>query len=242
MDTIRVFFFIFCVIQSLLLADEWKTVNLASYPRSGNHWVRYLVEEATRIATSSIYTDGHSDGDIRHLEAIFPWGGYCANQGYEGNSRYPTEDDPVLLKTHYPLFAIKAEPDPERTICLIRHPIDSFWSYYLLSGGDNDNKIDKVIAQSYIEEWRFFYEYWEKQPNVLFIRYEDLLKNTELSLSNILHAAGYVFTEMDVKRAVDKYGPLGNPLKHIEHYDAEAVELIKTELRDHLVRFNYENL
>src|SRR5437868_3632292 len=93
--------FFFCVCQSMLFGEEWNVVYLASFPRSGNHWVRFLVEEATHIATSSVYRDQ----DFPHLKNIFPWGGYSTDQGYDGHCRYPTNDDPVLLKTHYPCFS-----------------------------------------------------------------------------------------------------------------------------------------
>lgn len=57
-------------------AEEVQTKNwqhrvyLASYPRSGNHWLRYLIEEAKGIATSSVY----QDPDPPHLDQVFPWG------------------------------------------------------------------------------------------------------------------------------------------------------------------------
>src|SRR5690348_10906431 len=81
--------------------EDWsKRVYLATYPRSGNHWVRYLIEEITHIATSSVYCDG--DADKSHLGKPFPWGGYCPKYGYEGKCRYPTPDDIVVVKTHFP--------------------------------------------------------------------------------------------------------------------------------------------
>ena len=85
----------------MILGSEWNTVYLASFPRSGNRWVRFLVEEAVHIATSSVYSV-YKDGDYLHLQEILPWDGFCTNHGYNGACRYPSKDDPVLLKTHYP--------------------------------------------------------------------------------------------------------------------------------------------
>lgn len=116
----------FCIMQSILLAEEWNTVYLVSFPRSGNHWVRFLAEEATHISTSSVYRDQ----DYPHKKNIFPWGGYCTDHGYEGHCQYPTHNDPILLKTHYPYLPKKIDPNPKTAICLIRHPIDAFWSFY----------------------------------------------------------------------------------------------------------------
>lgn len=138
-----------------LFGQEWNIVYLASFPRSGNHWVRFLVEEATHIATSSTYRDK----DFPHLENIFPWGGYCTDHGYDGLCQYPTMNDPVLLKTHYPLHSKKIDPDPKPAICLIRHPIDSFWSFYIYKGGKETSLINKNQLMTFIKNWRNFYEY-----------------------------------------------------------------------------------
>lgn len=226
----------FCAAQSMLLGNEWNTVYLASFPRSGNHWVRFLVEEATYIATSSTYRDK----DFPHLENIFPWGGYCTDHGYEGLCRYPTKDDPVLLKTHYPFLQKRINPDPKLAICLIRNPIDTFWSFYIYKGGKEEIKIGKEQLMEYIQRWRMFYEFWERQPGILFIRYEDLQENTAFHLSCILQLAGFTFNQIDIERAATKYSSRGKSLKHIIHYDAEAIEMIKTELADILTRFNYD--
>ena len=60
-------------VQGKVTADNWKRAYLVTFPRSGNHWMRYLIEEATQIATGSVYQD--MDRPV-HLERIFPWGGY----------------------------------------------------------------------------------------------------------------------------------------------------------------------
>lgn len=228
--------FLFCSVQSILLGNEWNTVYLASFPRSGNHWVRFLVEEATQIATSSTYRDK----DFPHLQNIFPWGGYCTDHGYGGLCRYPTKDDPVLIKTHYPFFRKKIIPDPKHAICLIRHPIDAFWSFNVYKGGKVGNKISIENLMEYIQRWKNFYEFWQSQPEVLFIRYEDLHENPAFYLSSILQTAGFTFDQTDIERAVTKYSPKGMPLKHINCYDAEAIEMIKKELSHILTRFNYD--
>ncbi|CDR34837.1 sulfotransferase domain-containing protein [Criblamydia sequanensis] len=229
--------FIFCLAQSLIFAEEWNTVYLASFPRSGNHWVRFLVEEATHIATSSVYRDRN----FPHLQNVFPWGAYCTDHGYEGHCRYPTLDDPVLIKTHYPFLKPKTKinPTPKSAICLIRHPIDSFYSFYVYRGGKED-KIDKKSLNEFIHGWRKFYEFWELQPGVQIIRYEDLLANPEIYLNHILQIAGFSFDQEDIDRALAKYPPQGKPLKHNGCYDDGSLDRIKIELSDILKRYNYD--
>ncbi len=111
-------------------AKKWgNRVYLATYPRSGSHWMRYLIEEATGIATSSAYIDP----DPRHLETVFPWGGYCCDGGYEGHCRYPMMGEIAIVKTHFPDTYISGfEKLPySLAVRIIRHPIDSFYSLYL---------------------------------------------------------------------------------------------------------------
>lgn len=222
--------FLFCTILATLSGDEWNRVYLASFPRSGNHWVRFLVEEATHIATSSIYRDV----DFPHLEKKFPWGGYCTPHGYRGDCRYPKRGDPILLKTHYPFLPERVNPTVQQAICLIRHPVDAFWSFYLYE--KTGQPLTERKIKEFIAGWRMFYEFWEKQPGVLFIRYEDLQENPALHLDRILRAAGFSFTPSDVERAITQYPPQGKPLKHADRYDSDAIEVIKTELSDILGR------
>lgn len=92
----------------------------------------------------------------------------------------------------------------------------------------------------FIESWRKFYEFWESQSGVLFIRYEDLHADTGYYLSCILQAAGFTFNQADIERAISKYPPQGAPLKHIGSYDTKSLEMIKTELADILARYNYD--
>lgn len=227
------FLCLFCAAYSMLLGEQWKTIYLASFPRSGNHWVRFLVEEATHIATSSVYRDR----DFPHLQSMFPWGAYSTDHGYEGQCRFPTQDDPVLIKTHYPFLPRKIEPEPHHAICLIRHPVDSFWSFYIYKGG-KEEFIDKTLLAEFVQRWRQFYEFWEQQE-VLFIRYEDLQEDTHFHLASILQAAGYTFNQADIDRAISKYSSKGELLKHIAHYDTQDIELIRSELADILTKFGY---
>jgi len=229
-----IFFFLTAIFP--IFGDEWKTVYLASFPRSGNHWVRFLLEEATHIATSSIY----EDDDFPHFREVFPWGGYCTDHGYDGHCRYPTKEDPVILKTHYPYYQKKIDPEPKITICLIRNPIDAFWSLYVYRQNDPERKINQQKLKKFIARWRMFYEFWEQQPGVLFIRYEDLQKNTRLHLHRILQTAGFSFDQTDIERAVAKYPSKGKSLKHIQFYDNIMIETIKNELSDLLTKFQYD--
>ena len=80
------------------------TVVLASYPRSGNHWVRWLIEEATGVATLSQYNDTQYDGlaPVQLAVGDVFAHAFAPPRGYSGTRRLPTGDAPVIVKSHLP--------------------------------------------------------------------------------------------------------------------------------------------
>ena len=222
-------------------AKEWKRAYLASYPRSGNHWIRYLVEEASNIATGSVYIDH----EPQHMKEVFPWGGYCCDHGYEGNCRYPTKDDFVLVKTHYPSQEKKyTEFDRlpyQVTLRVVRNPVDSFYSRYVRKPmGPLLAKVPSERVAEFIKTWRKFQRYWNKKDHVITFRYEDVLANPTVELKKILEALQYDVTDEDIARAVAKHPPEGKMFKNIDKFTNEDLRLISDELSDLLIQFDYE--
>jgi hypothetical protein len=220
--------------------SDWnKRVYLATYPRSGNHWMRYLLEEVTSIATSSVYCDP----DPQHLSDPFPWGGYCHPHGYEGKCRYPVAGDIFVVKTHYPcLQAYSFDLQPTwKTVRIIRHPIDSMYSHYAYfsHGQKATDRMPLPILNELIQSWRLFQEYWDMQPNVLTVRYEDLMDDPAFYLSKILTYIGYSFTSADVERTVAKYAPKGKLFKHFKRYKAADLRLIHSKLHKLMRAYGY---
>lgn len=222
------------------LEEGWRRVYLASYPRSGNHWVRYLVEESCHIATSSVYCDN----DPPHLRKKFPWGGYCCDHGYEGQCRYPKKNECVLVKTHFPSQPTKYTPFDrlpyQKTILLVRHPVDSFYSRYVRqSGGRPLATVPTHKVREFIAAWKKFFAYWNRQKNVLLIRYEEMLNDPAPALRAILKALHYSFQEEDIERAILTFPPEGASLKHIDKFTQEDLQLIANELSLTMQQFGY---
>jgi hypothetical protein len=225
------------------LAKNWnKRVYLATYPRSGNHWMRFLIEEATGIATSSVYRDP----DPPHLNHLFPWGGYCCAGGYEGHARYPVEGEPVVVKTHYPALAMQLFDNlPSKCMLrIVRHPVDSIYSWYLYRQLGTNQPVEYYIPREALLEgihtWRLFQSYWEQQQNVFTMYYEDLYQNPVEALSIALDAIGYPYTEADLTRAVAKHPPQGVLNKHVVHYREEDLEFLRQQLADLMLLHGYE--
>lgn len=224
-------------------AKGWKhRIYLATFPRSGNHWMRYLIEEATGIVTSSVYRDP----DPQHLLTPFSWGAYCCERGYRGEARYPIDGEPFVVKTHFPVIHIsRFDSLPyEKTLRIVRHPIDSFYSSYTWEKSFRQEvcafKIPKKELLRYIRSWRRFQEYWDSQENVITIRYEDLCEDPEKYLGMALEAAGYKVSQEDVRRAVLKYPPMEKGLKHLHHFTEEDLALIQESLSDLMAPYGYE--
>ena len=243
MNSINFKFFAFSLFyffaQITHLSADWENlVYLATYPRSGNHWVRYLIEEAIGIATGA----DHIDPEPPHNPRPFDWGGYCPNGGYTGTRRYPEKNEIYVVKTHYPILKneMPFRSSYKIAIQIVRHPLDSFYSW--ISYKNKHKKFyyfpDKEL-RSYLDEWILYQEFWDKQKNVLRIRYEDLIGDPYTYLKKILIAIGYECDEASILRAIDKYPPHGTPLKHLDKFSYRAQKNIKIKLLPFLIKFNY---
>lgn len=220
--------------------EDWQRVYLATYPRSGNHWMRYLIEEATHMATGSVYRDH----EPLHLKTPFPWGGYAAKNGYEGNCRYPTQKDIVVIKTHFPSKP-KEKFDLKPTkgvIRIVRHPLDAFYSHFLHQKNELpvDGKIPSEYVSNAIKNWIKFEKFWDKQPDVTTIRYEDLYNDPYTYFKLIMTAIGYQVTEEDLNRALAKHPPRGGLMKHLNDYHPEDIEKVKIKLGPIMDKYGYK--
>ena len=226
-------------LTSCLFAQEWQRVYLATYPRSGNHWMRYLIEEATHVVTSSVY----QDPDKPHLPQLFAWQGYCTNQGYTGECRYPERGEIIVVKTHFPHLAAQVGDELEysKAIQIVRHPIDCLYSLYLHSqnGRPPTPCMPRETLMGFIHTMRLFENYWSCKDNVLRVRYEDLYENPSSVLKEVLSFIGYVVEDSDIQRAVTCYPPQGGLLKHLKHYPQEDLEYIKVELAELMQKYDY---
>jgi len=231
---------IFTDIQTVYAEENWQRVYLATYPRCGNHWLRALLEEATHIATGSVYLDK----EPMHLKTPFPWGGFAAKNGYEGNCRYPDPEEIIVIKTHFPAkpkskFDLKPAT---KVIRIVRHPVDAFYSHFLHQSHElpNDGKIPSWFVKKSVAKWQKFENYWNRQPDVLTIRYEDLLDNIHFYFREILDAIGYQLSEEDIIRAIDKFPPQGGALKHLQDYHPKDLKFISHKLEHLMKKYEYK--
>ena len=164
--------------------DKTKATALASYPRSGNTWMRVLLEKSTGYGTSSVYCE-----EIR----LF---------------RFECDKSNLfLIKTHE--FESNTRnwrnrPYIDQFICLVRNPFDAILSLYeyihsnasdtvkimsskRLHGNNSTEAVSSLLSINTVREmvsnYREFFNYW-RRVNLprMFVRYEDLRKSTSIIL------------------------------------------------------------
>ena len=147
---------------------------LASFPGSGNTWLRYLVQGASGIFTGSIY--GNQD---------------LATGGFPGEVRDHTDGSTILQKTHCHFIChIDNHVDMfgGRAIVIIRNPYKAILSYWNLITTHSQSNIanetrfqTKTFRAFVISEaagWLDVIEFWTKfGKNLYFVAYEDLCKD-----------------------------------------------------------------
>lgn len=231
------------VISNLCALDngeKWDRVYLATYPRCGNHWLRSLLEEATHIATSSVYRDI----EPMHLKKPFPWGGYAVKNGLEGNCRYPEPGEIVVIKTHYPAKPVKKFDlrNAKKIIRIVRHPVDSFYSHYIHFDQHKiplDGKIPSTYVKQSVKNWKKFEKYWNKDVNTFTVRYEDMLADIDFYLREIITVIGYQLDDADIERAIQKFPSRGGSLQHLGDYHPEDLKYIEKELGELMNNYGY---
>lgn len=239
---VRILSILFAVLAfaKMPASEEWQRVYLATFARSGNHWMRALIEEATHVVTSSVYTDDEPP----HSTKVFPWGGYCPQESFMTNLRYPNPGEIVVVKTHYPASYVQEFDNMPYTkiIRVVRHPIDTFYSFYVYfyKESSDGEHIPFSTLNLMIEDWFKFQKYWNEKENVITIRYEDLYNDPHYYLKLVLDYAGYQLSDDDISRAVAKCPPKGGVLKHLKHFQNSDLALIKQELSGYMHQFGYD--
>lgn len=234
-------FTVLCLVLTLgLEAAEWsERVYLATYPRSGNHWMRYLIEDATHIATGSVYPDV----DPFHMKDPFPWEAFSTVNGYRGDCRYPSIYEPFVVKTHYPALPKRPfDGKPYKAVIrIVRHPVDSFYSWYVFKNKQSpiERTIPRDVLVDMVQKWKRFQLYWDTQPRVVTLRYEDMFLDVKRALRKSLNTIGYKYTAEELECSVAKNQPRGGILKHLEHFTASDLEYIQEELSPLMEKYNY---
>ncbi len=199
-------------------------VWLASYPKSGNTWVRFLVCNLVFGPQESAAALNELAPDIHELGSLEP------------------PATPLLVKTHFPFGPqLPLASQTAAAIYVVRHPADvllSNFHYARRSGAvaaDEPAAFDEFVAQ-FLEfrgdprwialgmgRWDENVGSWLAQPKefpVLALRYEDLLADAAGAAARICVLLGLSRTEAEVAAAVA--GASFERLRAIEEADIRA--------------------
>lgn len=202
-----------------------RIVWLASYPKSGNTWLRFLLHGYLFGEVSASDEVSRRIPDLHTLDGRAP----------------QVDTDPVLMKTH--LLAGVRHPLFDRSagfIYVLRHPKDVLLSnlnYFKLSRGEDLSEpgfARQFIASLGVKQWRDVgMGSWNEHaaswltaasslPHLV-LRYEDMKRAPSAELSRVVHFLGLPFDEQKLERAV-RFASFDNMRKLEDHERASGAK------------------
>lgn len=176
--------------EHLGIQGKRNTIQLTSFPRSGNSFLRRTTEKLTGIASGSVMP-------MAPFNMAMP----LQLVGYNGEGH--TDDRVFCVKAHHPLELGFKTYNATKTVVCIRNPLDVFPSYAALSNtNSHDNRPDFEIHSEYPEWWTWFVKLQtglmkrffttilkdcqeNKQNPLYIIRYEDMVLKQEEALTGL---------------------------------------------------------
>lgn len=168
------------------------TIWLASFPRSGNTFLRIVMKSVFGIDSRSIYDD---EADIGKNTALTNLTGHKKLASDWEVTSTAHEQEYFLIKTH------DLPPnETDKAIYIVRDGRESCVSYAEYLKNFNDEKksfTDIAIGNSRFGRWADSVQAWTQrsQDTTLIIRFEDLVKQPILQIDNIAEFLGLVPTE-----------------------------------------------
>jgi hypothetical protein len=172
---------------------------LASFPRSGSTWLRFMLFEVLCGEDAGFRKIEHRLPEIhvhRGIQPILPGGGR-------------------LIKTHE-----KYRSDYKKAVLLVRDGRDAFLSIYnsfvalgmapIVSKGDIDSFLLSYLQGRALQmgSWQDHTRSWLESPlakngNLMVVRYEDLRKNPEEMVGQLLQFVGITPDARAIRRAIE---------------------------------------
>ena len=186
---------------------------IASYPRSGNTWTRFLIANLTHPASPVTFAN---------IETIIPDATALSSRALK---RVPR---PRLIKTHEYF-----EPRYRRVIYLVRDPRDVALSLYNFRRKyrslDDSYPIERYVAERFVPgdldvSWGEHVGSWlgtrMNQPGFLLVRYEDLLQDAPRELARVAGFLGVAAGTEALSQAIERSS--ANRLRELEKVEHEA--------------------
>ncbi|NES88383.1 tetratricopeptide repeat protein [Okeania sp. SIO2B9] len=176
-------------------------IFLASYPRSGNTWIRLLLSDVLLQLQGFQTTTGGNIIPDAYKISINEW-----------NNQINTKLKFRIIKTHEPLFFQQTLELENRVFYLFRKPADCLCSYYYYSlryekNKEHDKGIDKFCLDN-LERWSSHVTTYmsckEKSPErIMFVSYEKLSYNPVKVMNYIVELLGWENCQLICQKSVE---------------------------------------
>ena len=200
--------------------DIW----LASYPRSGSHFVRFIL-----VSARHFLKHGQFPGDLSEMKTI---------PDVHGRRLEFAAESPRILKTHFP-----RDPRYRRVIHLIRDPRDIIVSYFHYSKGlphlFSEPAPDRLKLPQFVDlflrgkvwpgeirEHTASYSRSSRDFEYTCIRYESLLAEPQREFPRLLNAAGIRFPD-DSLEALIAHTSFSN-MRRLHQPDTARAGMVET--------------
>ena len=167
---------------------------LASYPKSGNTWLRFISSKVLADITKSVV-----EVDFHSIENFAPV--IRGNRKLNGAVFSPSA--PTFLKTH---FYYGKRFRSFNSVLLYRDPFKTLVSHYKYmstEGGASYDGFDDFLGSSRVglRPWLMFYDTWLRSGAIC-VRYEDLVADPVLALEVLFKKTGFSIPLQILKDAV----------------------------------------
>lgn len=210
---------------------------IASYPKSGNTWVRVFLNSYINECKEPI-SSLHSLGGITtglgvHLKATGAWVGDLRAMSIEEFEKVSCKNfakaikasTKAIFKTHQNIVmnGIKQLPTEKiRTVYVLRDPVDvvnSMLRYFNIDATEAIHRLNTNTTMGRIQQMRYDIGSWSNHvlnwayaDNTLVVRYEDLVNHTFETFKSIVLHYGLVYNEEKIYKAI-KDSELGTLIK-----------------------------
>lgn len=173
-------------------------VFMASFPKSGNSWARFVVSNVNSIL---------QDGKPINFHTINEYSPVVRGNRALRNAQ-PVEGAPLFLKTHFPYTRFFQS---NRAVVIVRNPSFAVNSYYEYLKEAQEKKNIPALEEFIfhwrygLNAWAYFMDSWTNSKNtVIFVRYEDLKESPIEGFYNIYEKLGYNIPIEVLKEAVHR--------------------------------------
>uniref|UniRef100_A0ACD5TTI7 Uncharacterized protein n=1 Tax=Avena sativa TaxID=4498 RepID=A0ACD5TTI7_AVESA len=208
-----------------LFAPRSTDVLLASYPKSGTTWLKALAFATVHRAVHPPSADDHPlrrrnpHDCVPFLEIGFA----LAHDTDAVAAKLEALPSPRVLATHMPFSLLPDRLLTARVVYVCREPKDALVSSWLFTRKASENlgvDAESFPLQEALElfcegrssggpQWRHVVEYWEASrprstggEQVLFLRYEEMLRDTVGSVKTMAEFMGCAFSQEEEERGV----------------------------------------